>query len=248
MVALAIGGAELAAFDAGELFESAVILLDGPGEFGESQSMEFVHAEVVGGPMCRVAVWGNDPKHFGLTIARQPDHRSGGGDRLLIDGPRLAVIETDLAIAFQSREENPAETSDVLEVFDAGVPTVEEHGSGLKAAFVSGLEHLREVIVLRLLIALLVVNAIVAGIKSVAVGPDRRDQIDAADDGMMIAGPVISHQFDVLGPGLVERRIIDDQHPAGRLDQRSNLVLERGGIRFETMQRRVNESWAGNFG
>lgn len=56
VVALAAGGAEVTAFDAGELFEPAMILLDRPGEFREDEPGRIVPAEVVGGLMCRVAV------------------------------------------------------------------------------------------------------------------------------------------------------------------------------------------------
>ncbi len=42
VVALSAGGADLAAFDSGELLETAMILLDRPGEFGEGEPSGFV--------------------------------------------------------------------------------------------------------------------------------------------------------------------------------------------------------------
>ena len=43
-------------------------------------------------------------------------------------------------------------------------------------------------------------------------------------------------QLDLVRVGLVERGIVHDQYPASPLHLRFDLVPQRGGVRFETMQ------------
>jgi hypothetical protein len=46
---------------------------------------------------------------------------------------------------------------------------------------------------------------------------------------MVLARPVAGDHLDVLGVVLVERRVVDDEHALGLLDQRLGLVPEVSG-------------------
>jgi hypothetical protein len=50
----------------------------------------------------------------------------------------------------------------------------------------------------------LVINAIIARLHGIAVGPGQGDEVDAADYPMVIAGPLMADQLDVAGAGFVE--------------------------------------------
>ena len=70
---------------------------------------------------------------------------------------------------------------------------------------------------------------------AVAVGPEQGRQVDAPDDCVVLAGPVPGDQVDRLGIRFVERRIVDDQHAAGAVDQGPGFLPEglRVGLQAE---------------
>lgn len=52
----------------------------------------------------------------------------------------------------------------------------------------------------------------------------------------MLAGPVAADQLDLLGIGLVQGRVIQDQDAALAVDQRPGLLPEGLGVRFDPAQ------------
>jgi len=103
------------------------------------------------------------------------------------------------------------------------------------------------VVVLGLAVGL-AVEAVVDGDLAVAVAPQQGDEVDAPDRRAVLAGPVVRDQADLLGVGLVERRVVEDQGAAGRLDGGLGLVPERIGIGLQPLEQGLKESWAGAVG
>ncbi len=62
------------------LFESPMIFLDLPARLGQFQSGQFIHFEIVGCPVFRRTVLGNNPEHFHHSIILEMDNRSGCRD------------------------------------------------------------------------------------------------------------------------------------------------------------------------
>lgn len=73
MVALGAGQAGLGLFEATELLDAPMVGFDLPGKFGKTQAREFVHVQVVGGPVFNVAVCGNELEDTDQPIALQMD-------------------------------------------------------------------------------------------------------------------------------------------------------------------------------
>jgi hypothetical protein len=71
---------------------------------------------------------------------------------------------------------------------------------------------------------------------AVTVGPQQGGQVDAADDGVVLAGPVAGDQVDRLGVGLVQGRIVKDQQTAPAVDQRVSLPPQDLGVGLQAEQ------------
>jgi hypothetical protein len=68
------------------------------------------------------------------------------------------------------------------------------------------------------------------------VGPQQRHEIDPLDDGMVLARPVASDQFDSLGVRFVEGGVVGDKNALGQVHLHLRLLPEGFGIRFEAVQ------------
>ncbi len=64
MGALRLGLAALAPLHVRDLFQAPVVLLDLPTCLGKLQPPQFIHLQIVGGPVLRRTVLGNDPEHL----------------------------------------------------------------------------------------------------------------------------------------------------------------------------------------
>ena len=74
VVTLSTGGANLSAFHATILFDPTMIVFDGPGIAGETDSGQRRHVQIVRGPVFLVTVWGDDQEQADQTIAFQMDN------------------------------------------------------------------------------------------------------------------------------------------------------------------------------
>jgi hypothetical protein len=97
-------------------------------------------------------------------------------------------------------------------------------------------EHLLKVVVLRQRVPLLIKDAIVTRHMPVAVRPQQRNQVDAADNRMVLARPVAHNQLDLLRLGLVQSRVVDEQDALAQADLGDGLSPERLGVRFKAME------------
>jgi hypothetical protein len=64
----------------------------------------------------------------------------------------------------------------------------------------------------------------------------------------MLARPVAADQPDLLGVGLVERRVVEDQDAAGAVDQGRASCQRASGSGSRRCRSRVKASWAGGSG
>src|SRR5271166_1699193 len=196
---------------------------------------QFVHAQVVGRPPFRVAVWGVEPEDADRSVASQVQDGARGADGRFVKGPGTAISGGYLAVAFQPGQPEPAIVAYLLEVLRAGVPAVEKHVLRGEAMAAGHQHHLPEMVVLGLAVGL-AVEPVVAGDLAVAVGPQQGDQVDPADGLAMLARPVAGHQADVLGVRLVECRVVEDQGPAGPINGGLGLGPESIGIGLQPLQ------------
>src|SRR5271165_889360 len=90
---------------------------------------QFVHAQVVGRPPFRVAVWGVEPEDADRSVAGQVQDGARGADGHFVKGPGTAISGGYLAVALQPGQPEPAIVADLLEVLQAGVPAVSHHQS-----------------------------------------------------------------------------------------------------------------------
>jgi hypothetical protein len=229
-------GADLGPLHVAALLQRPVIRLDGPASLGQPEQLQLAHRHVAGRPVFNVPVSGDDLEDLDRPVALQPDHRAARRDRRLADRDEPAAVGVDPAVGLQLRQPPPAEGADQLQVVQAAVPAVEGDALRREAPGARRGEHGAEVVVLRQPIRLLVVDPIVAGGLAVAVGPEQGDEVDAPDDPLMLARPVAGDEGDLVGVGLVQGRVIDDQDaarlPHGGLD----LGPEGRGVGLEPVQ------------
>src|SRR5207237_527985 len=76
-------------------------------------------------------------------------------------GAQALAVRVDLAVRFQTRQPQPGKRANQLQVFQARIPTVEDHASGLKATLWRLCQQGLEVIVLAQRVLLLSEDALV---------------------------------------------------------------------------------------
>ena len=106
----------------------------------------------------------------------------------------------------------------------------------LKATLASLRQHGKEVIVLCQRVLLLVKDAVVTRYMAVAVSPQQRDEVDAADHRMVFARPVALNQLHLLGKGFVQSRVVYDKDALGQTHLAVRFPPQRCGIRFKAVQ------------
>lgn len=218
------------------LLQAPMIILDRPTQVGVLQASQLVHAQVVGCPVRNVTVWGDNLEDQDQTETLQVDRCARRRDRGRADGTTALTVEIDQPIRLQSGHPEPTMSAYGLEVFEAGVPTVEQDITWGKATCFRHVEHGEEVVVLGQAVVGFVVDPVVTGDASIAVGPEQGDEVDAPDDGVMFAGPVAIDQFDLFGVGLIERGIVEDQDAFVALGDRLGLAPKGLGVGLKPIE------------
>lgn len=152
------------------------------------------------------------------------------------DCAQARAVGVHFAVTLQAGQPDPAERANQLQVFEAGVPAIEDHARRRKAPLVRLLEHCLEVVVLRQGVPLLVEDPVVHGDVAVAVRPEQRNQVDAAHHGVVLARPMARHQLDLLRVGLVQGRVVYDKDASGQADLRPGLRPQRLSVRLKAVQ------------
>src|SRR5262249_50582576 len=170
------------------LLQTPVVLLDPPGQLPIPQPTQLVHRQVVGDPVLRVAVAGDDPERLDQAEPLQMHDGPAGRDGQLADRPVALPIQVDPPVAAHLGQEGPTAGPHCLEVLLAGIPGIENHTAGLETPGLRLPQQVPEVAVLVDSLTLSGINqAIVAGGQHVAVAPQQADQVDALDDAAVLA-------------------------------------------------------------
>ncbi len=224
MIALRPRGADLRAFHPTELLETPMVGLDRPNLSRPCLLLGVAHLHMIGRPVLRVTVWGDDPKHLDQPIAFQMDNAAIRANGHLGYWAIPRAIRINKPIGLELRQPMPAIAANELEVRQATVATVERDHAWRESTLLCRGEHRSKMVVFRGAIRRFIVEAVVAGDASIAITPQQRYEIDAADHAVMLARPVPPDKFDGTCVGLVQRRIINDEHPCVQ----GNLLLGLG--------------------
>ena len=157
-------------------------------DFGNRQLLR--HFQVIGGPVFHVPVFGNRPKHPDKSIASQMHlpaflgYRHGGQGQV----PRSLGVHPP--VGPQLAQPEPSLIPDGFQILQAGIPTVEEHPTGLKAPPLRHLQHPPEVAVLGQSAQGTVIDPEIAGYQRIAISPQQGQQVDAPYHSLMLAAPM----------------------------------------------------------
>ena len=184
----------------------------------------------------RSPVRGDYPEHSDQSVSFQMHLRSRLGNPPRFQCPLRLVVDTHPPIRFQSRQPSPATVPDQPQVVHARVPTIEENALGRETPLPRGQQHGEEMLVLRDAIMRFVVDAVINRDDAVAIGPDESNEVDAVDDGVMLARPVPGDQVHLPGVGFVERRVVTDEDAFRSINERGDFLPQSGGIGFEAVQ------------
>ena len=239
--------ADLHAFYSAALLQTPVVHLDAPALLRESRALILRHLRIIGDPEFRIVVFGDKPEDQDVPIAAQVDDQPFLGDRHLGNRHCLAAArERDQAIALQARQEGPLPLPQRLEILQAGVPAIEQHVARDQAAGLGGFQHRAEVRVLRLPTGRQGVHPEVARDEPLPVRPEKRQQVDALDDAVVFPALVVRHQSPRLHVGLIQRCVIEHQHPLPTPHEPMDFLPQRPeSFRGCRCSRRVKASCAG---
>jgi hypothetical protein len=98
------------------------------------------------------------------------------------------------------------------------------------------LQHCREVIVLGQRVLLLVKDAVINRHMAVAISPQKSNQVDAADNRMVLARPVARHKFHLAGIRLIQGRVVYDKDTLVQSHLALGFTPQRSSIRLKPMQ------------
>src|SRR5436305_1691211 len=140
--------AHLRSFYQTELLDAAMIVLNRPREAGPLDSLQVAHLNFIGRPPFNVAVCGDYLEDADKAIAFEPHHATRCADLDLIDSTQTRPVGINFAVRLQARQPYPVKRANQLQVFDARIPTIEEHACGPKPTRMGGFDHRREVVVL----------------------------------------------------------------------------------------------------
>lgn len=89
---------------------------------------------------------------------------------------------------------------------------------------------------------------LVGGIYGVAVAPGECDEVDAADDPLVLAGPELADESHLAGTGFVEDGVVDDEDGFAAAEKRPDFVPDGFRIGFEPGQEPGEGVVGGGFG
>src|ERR1043166_8244775 len=211
-------GAHLRPLDQAELLDPAVIVLNRPRETRPLDPLQVIHLDFVRRPQFNVAVCGDYLEDADKAVTFEPDDAPRRADLTFTHRAQARPAGVHFPVTLQARQPSPVKRANQLEVFQPRIPAIEDHTSRRKAALMGGLDHCLEVVVLRQGVLLLVEEAIINGHVPVAVRPQKRNEVDAAHDRVVLTRPVARHQLDLLRIRLIQGRVVYDKDALAQAD------------------------------
>ena len=237
MIPLRPGFADLRPLCPTALFETAMVRLDGPTLPSQAGSLDCVHGQVIGGPVFRVTVWGDDPKDQDHAKTFEMDLSSWSWDGDRRQGDVAVSIRIDQPVVLQPGQKVPAMSAHRFEVLHTAVPAIKTNELGGEAARFRCGQHRPEMLVLGLTVGQrLIVDAAVTGQGGGPIGPDHGEQVDPRNHLMMLAAPMACDEFDVPGIGFVQGRIIQDEQASRGPHIGTHLLPQRRRVGRLSMQ------------
>ena len=127
-----------------------MVLLDFPARLGKLQPFQFIHLQIVGSPVLRRTVLGNDPEHLHHPIVLKMNHRSSCGDIAIPDRPIASSVRVDPPVVLEPCQPTPLDYINSYAVHQAAVPAVKKHIFRLESTLPGRVDQVPEVVILRL--------------------------------------------------------------------------------------------------
>ena len=139
----------------------------------------------------------------------------------------IRIIRVHHSVLLDAGEPVPTTFRNILRVIDTGIPTVKHHETWVKSPRRGCCYHLAEMVVLRHLVTVLIVNPIIDRECVNPISPDKGYQTYPFHNFMMLPAPLEIRQVDLPGVDLVYPRIIANQPSASLLYISFNLGPQR---------------------
>src|SRR5205085_3197087 len=110
-----------------ELLDAAVVVLYRPREAGPLDSLQVTHLSFIGRPPLNVAVCGDYLEHADKAIAFEPHHAPRLPHLDFTDGAQARAVGINPAVTLQAGQPDPVERANQFQVFETGIPTIEDH-------------------------------------------------------------------------------------------------------------------------
>src|ERR1051325_11933026 len=121
-----------------------MILLDSPSLQSNLLALRFRHVQIVGSPVLHVVKVMNDPKDLDKAIALKMHDPTPFVDGNIGNRYIARPVGIDQSVGFELCQPFPTQGSDLLEVLQTAVPTIEADITGTKTATPCTLKHLLE--------------------------------------------------------------------------------------------------------
>ena len=228
----------LSAFDQALLFQRPMIHLNPPRTLGLGFPLSFSHCSQIRRPVFRCVVCGANPKYPDFSKTFEPQNcavtaRQSGFRNCL----QTAAADSDLPIGFQPRQKMPTQRATQFQVVNRRIPTVEANKLRIKSTLESLKQHILKVIVLGFPVAVFIKHAIIYRNATLAIGPEQRDQINAAYDLFSLARPMPVNKGVSLRIRFFQCRIVENRNAGVQINLRFRLLPKRPGIGFESLQK-----------
>src|SRR4030066_2177217 len=160
----------LAPFNTGKLFEATMVDLNLPGIQGIESRLLNGHFQAAGGPVFRVAVCADRPKHLDPAIAFEVNQTPLRWNEDLADRTVTTAIRANFPIALELCQPVPFQTAQQFEIGQPAIPAVKRNQFWLKAALVGLFDHVLKVVILTQAILDLVIKSIINRQPTFALG------------------------------------------------------------------------------
>ena len=240
VIALRSGLSRRASFYSAKLLDPTMICLYRPSHIRKLHSLKLCHSHFVRRPVFNVAVLGHQLEYLDKSISFQMKDGAGLRNLNFAYAAVAFTVWINQTITLELCQPKPPQIANGFEIIDAAVPTIKQDAGWLEAALFGRLEHLAEMIVLRRAICRLVIEAIIARYMAVAIGPQKRDEINTANHLAMFARPVAADEFNLFGVLLVESRIIQNQYASVKFNLMTGFLPEVFAIGFDAQQQTVD--------
>src|SRR5215213_3684391 len=185
VIALCLSLSRLTSLHSAKLLYPSMVCLYCPGHLGKLHSLKLLHFYFVRRPVFNVAVPGYELEYLNEAISLQMHDAARLANPDFADAAVASSVRVNLAVTLELRQPKPSQRANSFEIIETSVPTIKQHASRRKASLFGCQQHLPEMIVLRRAICRLVIEAIVTRYVAVAIGPQKRDEVNAAYDFAM---------------------------------------------------------------